>query len=135
MKVVADTALGSGAEVIGVLPRGLFADEVGHRGLTVLHEVDSMHERKALMASLSDAFVALPGGYGTLEELLEITTWAQLGIHDKPIGAVNSRGYFDPLRATLERAIADGFIPERHARLIVYEDVSAALLDRLGFPG
>ncbi len=134
MKVVADTALAAGAEVIGVLPRGLFANEVAHRGLSVLHEVDTMHERKALMASLSDAFVALPGGYGTFEELLEITTWAQLGIHRKPIGAVNVGGYFDALRAMIARAVADGFIPQRQAGLIVYEVVPEALLDRLGFP-
>jgi len=131
MKVVADTALASGAEVVGVLPRGLFEREVAHAGLTELHEVDSMHERKALMADLSDAFVALPGGYGTFEELLEITTWAQLGIHTKPIGVIDVAGYYDALRALFARAVADGFIERRHAGLIVFERSAVALLDRL----
>ena len=114
MGVVADAALAAGGEVIGVIPQDLVDREVGHQGLTELHVVGSMHERKALMAELSDAFVALPGGAGTLEELIEIYTWSQLGLHRKPMGVLNVSGYYDPLVALLDHAVAEGFLRERH---------------------
>src|SRR6185312_16152584 len=97
MGVIADAVIAKGGEVIGILPRGLFEREVAHEHLTELHKVGSMHERKALMADLSDSFIALPGGYGTFDELFEIITWAQIGLHSKPIGLLNVANYFDPL--------------------------------------
>ncbi len=109
MGVLADAALAAGAEVIGVIPRSVFQNEVAHRGLTKLHVVASMHERKALMAQLSDAFVALPGGPGTFDELFEILTWRQIGLHDKAIGVVDVAGYFAPLRALFEGVVKQGF--------------------------
>ena len=130
MRVIADTVLVEGGEVIGVLPRGLFRREVAHTGLTELHEVGSMHERKALMADLSDGFIALPGGYGTFDELFEITTWAQIGIHGKPVGLLDVAGYFVPLMAMVHHAAAEGFVPEHHAHLLLREDDPATLLDR-----
>src|SRR3712207_9520591 len=99
MGVVADAALGSGSEVIGVMPKALLEREIGHAGLTKLHIVSSMHERKAMMSELSDGFIALPGGNGTLEEFFEVLTWAQLGEHGKPCGLLNVPGYYDPLLA------------------------------------
>ena len=108
MGVLADTALAAGGEVIGVMPQALVDREIGHRGLTELRVVGSMHERKALMAELSDAFVAVPGGIGTLEELIEVYTWSQLGIHDKPCGVLNVRGYYDALAAFLDHAVERG---------------------------
>ena len=110
MGVVADAALAAGGEVIGVIPHGLAAREVGHPGLTALHEVDTMHERKALMAELSDGFVALPGGLGTLEETVEMMTWAQLGQHRKPIVLVNIEKFWDPLISLLDHMREQGFI-------------------------
>jgi uncharacterized protein (TIGR00730 family) len=130
MRVVADAVLAEGGEVIGVLPRGLFRREVAHTGLTELHEVGSMHERKALMADLSDGFIALPGGYGTFDELFEITTWAQIGIHSKPVGLLDVAGYFAPLMAMVQHAAAEGFVPEHHVRLLLREEQPATLLDR-----
>lgn len=130
MRVVADAVLAAGGEVIGVLPRGLFRREVAHTGLTELHEVGSMHERKALMAELSDGFIALPGGYGTFDELFEITTWAQIGIHSKPVGLLDVADYFAPLLAMVRHAVVEGFVPEHHARLLLRDDDPAALLDR-----
>ncbi len=130
MHVVADAVLAEGGEVIGVLPRGLFRREVAHTGLSELHEVGSMHERKALMADLSDGFIALPGGYGTFDELFEITTWAQLGIHSKPVGLLDVSGYFAPLMALVQHAAAEGFVPEHHIRLLLREAEPATLLDR-----
>jgi uncharacterized protein (TIGR00730 family) len=109
MGVVADAALAGGGRVVGVLPRGLFSREVAHRTLTELHEVGSMHERKQLMVDLADGFVALPGGLGTLEELAEVATWAQLGIHSRPIAVVDVAGYWRPFAEFLDRAVADGF--------------------------
>src|SRR5262245_2275061 len=111
MGIVADAALAERGEVIGVIPRGLFQREVAHHGLTTLHEVGNMHERKALMADLADGFIALPGGYGTFDELFEILTWAQLGIHTKPIGLLDVRQYFSALVALIERAAQEGFVP------------------------
>jgi uncharacterized protein (TIGR00730 family) len=131
MGVVADAALAAGAEATGVIPHALAAREVDHPGLTALHTVNTMHERKALMADLSDAFVALPGGIGTLEEIMEVWTWAYLGIHRKPVGLLNVEGYFDPLLAWVERATADGFLRDIHRDLLVTADEPGALLDAL----
>jgi uncharacterized protein (TIGR00730 family) len=111
MGVLADAALAAGGEVIGVIPGGLFAAEVPHQGLTRLQVVGSMHERKAAMASLADAFAALPGGLGTLDELFEILTWRQLGLHAKPVALVDQAGFWDPLAALLDGLSAAGFIP------------------------
>lgn len=133
MGVVADAALAAGGEVIGVMPRGLFRREVAHPALTALHEVDSMHERKALMASLADGFIALPGGFGTFDELFETITWAQIGIHAKPIGLLDVAGYFAPLFALVEHAIAEGFIPADNRHLVLQyadpERLVSALVD------
>lgn len=131
MGVVADAALAAGAEAVGVIPHALAAREVGHPSLTKLHTVDTMHERKALMADLSDAFIALPGGIGTLEELMEVWTWSYLGIHRKPVGLLNVEGYFGPLLAWVERATADGFLRDVHRDLLVVEEEPGALLDAL----
>ena len=109
MGVLADATLASGGRIVGVIPQGLAEREIAHDGLSELRIVTSMHERKALMADLSDAFIALPGGYGTLHELCEAITWTQLGIHDKPIGLLNVNGYFDSLLALFDHAVASGF--------------------------
>lgn len=130
MGVVAGAVLVSGGEVIGVLPRGLFQREVAHQHLTELHEVSSMHERKALMSDLADGFIALPGGFGTFDELFEIITWAQLGLHTKPVGLLNAANYFEPLLALVRHATGEGFIPPRHASLLLHENSPARLLDR-----
>jgi uncharacterized protein (TIGR00730 family) len=118
MGATADAALAAGAEVIGVLPQALQDREIAHTGLTQLHLVGSMHERKALMASLADAFVALPGGYGTLDEFFEVVTWAQLRIHNKPCVLVNTAGYYDPLMRFLDHMIRQGFVKEQNRNLI-----------------
>ena len=114
MGILADSALAAGGEVIGVIPQDLVDREVGHDGLTELRIVASMHERKALMAELSDGFVALPGGIGTLEELIEIYTWSQLGLHDKPMGVLNVLGYYDGLATLLDHAVQEGFLRPQH---------------------
>lgn len=129
MGVVADAALAAGGEVIGVQPRGLFVREVPHSRLTELRKVGSMHERKALMAELSDGFIALPGGFGTCDELFEAVTWAQVGIHHKPVGLLDVNGYFSALLAFVAHATAEGFIPPEHARLLTCATDPAALLD------
>jgi len=131
MGVLADAAMAAGGDVIGVITEGLQLREVGHRGLADLRVVPSMHERKALMASLSDAFVALPGGAGTLDELFEAWTWTQLGIHRKPIGVLNTAGYYDPLLTFLSRAVAERFIRADDLASVVVEPEPAPLLDRL----
>ena len=130
MGVIANTVLAEGGEAIGVLPRGLFIRELPHKGLTELHEVGSMHERKALMADLADGFISLPGGFGTFDELFEIVTWAQLGLHSKPVGVLNVAGYFEPLLALIQHASGEGFIPAAHLSLLLYEDDPTVLLDR-----
>lgn len=130
MGVLANSVLAEGGEVIGVLPRGLFRQELPHTGLTELREVGSMHERKALMADLADGFIALPGGFGTFDELFEIITWAQLGLHSKPIGLLDVAGYFAPLRALVVHASTEGFIPAAHQALLMYELSPVNLLDR-----
>jgi uncharacterized protein (TIGR00730 family) len=131
MGVVADTALAHGGHVIGVIPSALVAREVAHRGLPDLRIVSSMHERKALMASLADAFIALPGGFGTLEEFCEVVTWTQLGIHRKPCGLLNVAGYYDPLVALFDRAVEDGFVRPENRGIVVTESDPEALIDRL----
>jgi hypothetical protein len=129
MGVLADSALAQGVEVIGVIPGPLATRELAHSGLSDLRVVGSMHERKATMASLVDGFVALPGGLGTLEETLEVLTWSQLGIHEKPVGLLNVAGYFDPLRSLLTRAAAEGFVRREYLDLLLSADTPAALLD------
>jgi predicted Rossmann-fold nucleotide-binding protein len=119
-----------GGEVIGVIPRALFDREVGHRGLTDLRIVETMHERKKLMADLCDAFLALPGGAGTLEEILEQWTWSQLGIHEKPCGVLNVSNYFAPLRAMVDHTVAEGFTKPTFASMLAIEDDLEMLLDR-----
>jgi uncharacterized protein (TIGR00730 family) len=130
MGVVAEAVLGAGGEAIGVIPRGLFRREVAHTGLTTLHEVGSMHERKALMADLADGVIALPGGFGTFDELFESITWAQIGLHTKPIGLLDCAGYFAPLMALIEHAITEGFVSPAYAGLVLRETDAATLLDR-----
>jgi uncharacterized protein (TIGR00730 family) len=129
MGVLADAALAAGGRVIGVIPEALVQREVAHRALTELRVVDSMHERKALMAELADAFIALPGGIGTLEELCEVLTWAQLGIHNKPVGLLNVAGYFRPLIELFDHAVAEGFMQADHRRLLLTAADGATLLD------
>jgi len=128
---VADAALAAGGHVIGVIPEALMAREIGHRGLPDLRVVGSMHERKALMVALGDAFVAMPGGFGTLDELFEAVTWSQLGIHAKPIGLLNVSGYFDFLLRFADRAASDGFVRAAHRDLLVVASEPAALLNDL----
>jgi len=132
MGVIADAVLAGGGEVIGVIPESMVARELAHTGVTQLHVVPGMHERKARMATFADAFIALPGGYGTFEELFEVITWAQIGLHRKPIGLLNVAGYFDALRALVEHAIAEGFIRSEHRHLLTIADDPAALLDTFG---
>jgi uncharacterized protein (TIGR00730 family) len=131
MGVVADAALAGGGEVIGVIPHALAARELAHKQVADMRVVPSMHARKALMAELSDAFIALPGGLGTFEELLEIATWGQLGIHRKPVGILNVAGYYDPLIALLDHAVSEGFISPQNRRLVVVADAPEALLETL----
>jgi uncharacterized protein (TIGR00730 family) len=131
MGVLADTALAAGGEVIGVMPQALVDREIAHEGLTELRVVASMHERKALMAELSDAFVAVPGGIGTLEELIEIYTWSQLGIHAKPCGVLNVAGYYDHLAAFLDHAVAAGFLKAEHRAVLSVASEPGELLERL----
>jgi uncharacterized protein (TIGR00730 family) len=131
MGVLADATLRAGGEVVGVLPKGLFRREVAHRGLTKLIEVGSMHERKQRMFDLSDAFVALPGGLGTLEELAEIATWAQLGLHTKPILTVDVQGYWSRLHALLQLAVDQGFMAAANLTLISNVDNVGAVLPEI----
>ncbi|CAA9497491.1 MAG: Lysine decarboxylase family [uncultured Rubrobacteraceae bacterium] len=130
MGIVADSALGAGGEVIGVMPRALVDREIGHTGLTKLHVVGSMHERKALMSELSDGFVALPGGNGTLEEFFEVLTWAQLGEHAKPCGLLNVAGYYDPLLKVFDQMVYRDFLRREHRELVLVEESPSALLER-----
>jgi uncharacterized protein (TIGR00730 family) len=132
MGATADAALAGGVEVIGVLPQSLQDREIAHRGLTKLHLVGSMHERKALMASLSDAFIALPGGYGTLDEFFEIVTWAQLNMHSKPCILINTNGYFDFLLRFLDHAVKEEFVRPANLNLVQVAKNSAEALQRIG---
>lgn len=131
MGCVANTILTCGGKAIGVMPTGLFRGEMVHTGLTELHEVRDMHERKGKMTELADAFIALPGGYGTFEEVFEVVSWGQLGIHSKPIGLLNIAGYYNPLMDMVTRAVDDGFIPSTHAQYLICESEPSKLLDRL----
>jgi uncharacterized protein (TIGR00730 family) len=131
MGVLADEVLSRGGQVIGVIPRRLVERELAHAGATEMHVVGSMHERKALMAELADAFLALPGGIGTFEELLEIATWAQLRLHNKPIGLLDVGGYYRPLIALLANASHEGFLPPENQRLITVAVDASKLLDAL----
>jgi uncharacterized protein (TIGR00730 family) len=123
--------LAANAEVVGVIPQSLVEKEVAHRGITRLHIVRTMHERKAMMNDFSDAFVALPGGFGTFEEFFEVLTWSQLGYHRKPCGVLNVAGYFDPLQAMMDHAVAEGFLRPAHRALVIAEREATRLLDRL----
>jgi uncharacterized protein (TIGR00730 family) len=129
MGVLADAALEAGGEVIGVMPQDLIDREIGHQGVTELRVVGSMHERKALMAELSDGFAALPGGAGTLEELIEVYTWSQLGLHRKPMGVLNVSGYYDPLAGMLDHAVAEGFLRKSHRDAMHFAATPQELLD------
>jgi uncharacterized protein (TIGR00730 family) len=131
MGAVADAALASGAHVIGVIPESLVAKEVAHGGLTELRIVSSMHERKALMSDLADAFIALPGGWGTWEEFFEMLTWAQLGLHRKPCGLLNVLDYFDPLLSFVDHSIQEGFVRREYRSMICVDTSPDGLLDRL----
>ena len=131
MGVIADAVLAAGGGVIGVIPEALMAKEVGHRGLPDLRVVKTMHERKALMAELSDGFVALPGGIGTFEEFFEIVTWAQLGLHSKPCALLNVNGFYDPLLRLMDHAIAERFVKPKQRDLVLVEADFSRLLDRM----
>src|SRR3954471_1382965 len=128
MGVIADAVLTAGGEAIGVMPQALIDREIGHPGLTELRVVDSMHERKALMAELADAFIAVPGGIGTLEELIEVYTWSQLGIHDKACGVLNVNGYYDALARFLDHAVTAGFLRPEHREVLTVAADPAELL-------
>ncbi len=131
MGAVADAALERSGEAIGVIPHALVAREIAHPGVTEMRTVNSMHERKALMADLSDAFIALPGGYGTLEEFCEALTWSQLGIHKKPCGLLNVEGYYDPLIEFLDAAVAEGFLKAENRQLVIVDTDAEAMLSAL----
>jgi len=131
MGILANELLRRGGRVTGVIPEALMAREVGHSGITQLHVVSSMHERKALMSNLSDAFVAMPGGFGTFEELFEVVTWAQLGFHSKPIGLLNVQGYFNPLLDLIEHAAREGFLHPRQRQLVLTGDEPSSLIEQL----
>lgn len=130
MGLIAEAALGAGGEVVGVMPKSLVEREIGHTGLTKLHVVHSMHERKALMSELSEGFVALPGGNGTLEEFFEVLTWAQLGEHDKPCGLLNVAGYYDPLLRVFDQMVDRAFLRDEHRGLVLTEEDPSTLLER-----
>jgi uncharacterized protein (TIGR00730 family) len=131
MGVLADTAMAAGGEVIGVIPQALVDREIGHTAITQLRVVESMHERKALMTELSDAFLALPGGAGTLEELFEVYTWAQLGLHSKPCALLDVEDYYSGLAAFLDHAVEERFLREEHRAALMVEREPARLLERL----
>lgn len=131
MGILADTALESGGSVVGVIPQALVEKELAHERLRELHVVTTMHQRKARMADLADGFLALPGAFGTADELFEILTWAQLGLHAKPIGLLNVAGFFDPLRAWLDHAVREGFLRAAHRGLLLEAEEPERLLDLL----
>lgn len=131
MGALADAALAKGGEVIGVIPDGLVRREIAHRGVSKLHVVETMHQRKALMADLSDAFIALPGGYGTLEEICEVVTWSQLGIQRKPCGLLNVERYWDSLLELLDHAVDEQFVRPENSQLILVALTPQRMLDRL----
>jgi uncharacterized protein (TIGR00730 family) len=129
MGILADAVLEADGEVIGVIPRALVEKEVAHSRLTALHVVDTMHQRKAMMADLADGFAALPGGFGTSDELFEILTWAQLGLHSKPVSVLNTAGYFDPLLQWLDHMVDEGFLKPRHRELLQVAESPEQLLN------
>ena len=131
MGLVADTVIEAGGAVTGVIPTGLFSKEVAHRGLTSLEEVDTMHERKARMYEISDAFIALPGGFGTLEELAEVLTWNQIGILTKPVGVLNVNGFWDPLLALADTMVDRTVLKDKNRAILLDDDDPVRLLDRL----
>ena len=130
MRVLADAALAAGCRVYGVMPHSLVRKEVGHSGLTELHMTETMHERKSMMADMADGFIAMPGGFGTLEEIIEVLTWGQLGFHEKPCGLLNVDGYFDGLGQYLKHAEREGFVKRVHREMLLVDSDPAALLDR-----
>ncbi len=132
MGAVADAALDAGAQVTGIIPQSLMQREVGHRGLTQLHVVDTMHQRKQMMAERSDMFLALPGGIGTFEELFEVWTWRQLGYHDKPLGLLNVAGYYDTLLNFMTATVQSGFVATDQHEVLQVDSEPAQLLERLG---
>lgn len=132
MGELADAVLAAGGKAVGVIPRNLVLREVGHTGLTELHVVETMHERKARMAELADAFIALPGGLGTLEEVFEVWTWGQLGVHAKPVGFLDVAGYYAPLMTFLDRGVEEQFVKPAHREMAIVETNVETLLDRLG---
>jgi uncharacterized protein (TIGR00730 family) len=131
MGAAADAALEAGGEVFGVIPRSLVLKEVAHRALTRLHVVESMHERKALMNDLSDGFIVLPGGIGTLEEMFEILRWGSLGLHAKPLGVLNVKGFYDPLMRFPDRTVEEGFLKPKYRSGLIEETDIAKLIDRM----
>ena len=131
MGIVADACLAAGGRVVGVIPRALLEWEVGHEGLTRLEVVDSMHTRKARMAELADGFIALPGGFGTFEEFCEVLTWGQLGFHQKPMGLLNVNGFYDPLLAMFDRAVAEGFLRPQNRAMALADTEIASLLRQM----
>ena len=131
MGAVADGALGANGKVIGIIPRDLFKREGLHHGLTRLEAVDTMHQRKAMMAELSDGFLALPGGIGTMEELFEIWTWTQIGVHGKPCGILNVDGYYDGLLSFLDGMVDRGFLAQSHRDVVLVDDDPASLIERV----
>lgn len=131
MGALANACLEGGGRVVGVIPEIFNTDHLAHKGLNELHVTSDMHARKAMMADLGDGFVALPGGLGTFEELFEILTWAQIGLHSKPIGVLNANGYYDPLLELIERAQSNGFMYVEHQALLIAETTATALLDRM----
>ncbi len=131
MGAAANAALEAGGEVIGIIPHGLAAKEVAHHGLTELRVVETMHERKAMMADVSDAFLALPGGFGTFDELFEIITWAQIGLHAKAIGVLDTEGFFQPLRALMTNVVKEGFASPEHTAMVSFDDDPDRLIDAI----
>ncbi|MGH2700884.1 MAG: TIGR00730 family Rossman fold protein [Actinomycetota bacterium] len=129
MGAIAETVMADGGEVVGIIPKDMLSREIAKRDITDLRVVESMHERKQMMSELSDAFVALPGGMGTFEELCEILTWAQLGIHHKPVGVINASDYYDPLLALFDHAVTEGFIAPSHRMLLKSGATADELLD------
>ncbi|MBW5446122.1 TIGR00730 family Rossman fold protein [Cohnella sp. CFH 77786] len=128
---VADAALAAGGKVIGVMPRNLFKGEMAHSGLTELHEVGNMHERKALMSEFADAYIALPGGLGTFEELFEVASWSQLGIYKKPVGVLNVLGFYQPIAEMLMQAVNAGFMRETNLGLLLFDEEPESLLHKM----
>jgi uncharacterized protein (TIGR00730 family) len=131
MGAIAESVLEHGGKAIGVIPKALVELEVAHTGLTELHTVDDMHQRKAMMSGLSDGFIALPGGLGTLEELFEMLTWLQLAFHEKPVGLLNVASYYDDLLKFLDKGVSEGFMKQQHRDLLLTDTDSASLLDQL----